>query len=299
MSLPVLDLRLLRADHWSARDLVGDALRGTGALTLRFPQAEVDNANFDLLLGLFDLPESSKWQVARRSVRPGSAFEWVGYGFDPVNGVIAHETFDLGPRGAAPVADVQGMTAPFEQVTPLPKGLGSGWLTAAERLRIILGDTGRDLIRLIARSLGRDEEAATSRFSPDDSTLRILNYPATQPDSVPPLRAAEHEDSGALTFIWSDLPGLEVLAQDQRWVAASSHTWTVICGHVLSEMTDGAITPTTHRVSDARGRRRSLAYFFEPRHSASVLPWPPVGSTAQVPTIGDEYGRWLSRRHGG
>lgn len=303
MSLSALDQEVLRADGSSARaqawDLVEDALRRVGALTIRLPKPEVDDANLDVLLGLFDLPESSRWQVARRSVRPDSVFEWVGYGFDDTDGVIAHETFDLGPRGAAPLADVPTSVAPFEQVTPLPRGLDSGWLAAAERVRVVLGDAGRDLIGLIAQGLGRDENAARSRFVPDDSTLRILNYPATQPELVESLRAAEHEDSGALTFIWSDQPGLEVLAQDEGWVAAPSRTWTVICGHVMSEMSDGAISPTTHRVSSTPGRRRSLAYFFEPCRSASVLPWPLVGSVEQVPTLDQEYGQWLSRRHGG
>ena len=67
MPLPVLDMDLVWADGSSARaqarKLVGDALLGAGALTIRLPQPEVDDARLDLLLGLFDLPESSKWQA--------------------------------------------------------------------------------------------------------------------------------------------------------------------------------------------------------------------------------------------
>lgn len=276
---------------------MGDALIRTGAFTVRLPQPEAGDACIDLLLELFNLPEATRWHVARRSVRPDSTFEWFGYGFDRVNGVIAHETFDLGSRGAAPVAEVRPSAEPFEQVTPLPDGVDIRWLTTAERLRSALSAVGRDLIGLIAQVLGRDGGAAVARFSPDDSTLRILNYPAAPSESTPSLRAAEHEDSGALTFIWSDRDGLEVLTRSHEWIPAPSRSWTVVCGRVLSMMTDGEIAPTVHRVSGAPGQRRSLALFFEPRHSASVLPWPPVGAIERMAAPDDQYVRWLSRRH--
>lgn len=156
-----------------------------------------------VLLGLFDLPGSSSWHAARRSVRPDSTFEWVGYGYHREGPDTLHQTFDLGPWGAAPVAEAAPYGGSDVEVTPLPPGLTGEWLPAAARLRTVLGAAGRNLVSLIAWGLGRDSSLAVSRFSPDDSTLRILDYPDAAQPATGPLRAAEHEDSGALTFIWS------------------------------------------------------------------------------------------------
>lgn len=253
----------------------------------------------DVLLGIFDLPDSSLWHVARRSVRPDSTFEWVGYGYHCDGPVTLHQTFDLGPWGAAPVAEATPYGASDAEVTPLPHDLASEWLPVATGLRNTLGATGRDLVSLIAWGLGRDPSMAASRFQPDDSTLRVLDYPDAEHPATGSLRAAEHEDSGALTFIWSDAPGLQLRTAHGDWVEAVPDSWSVICGHGMSEMTDGAISATTHRVVPGAGRRRSVAYFFEPRRDASVLPWPAVGETEPEPGPHQTYGAWLARRHGG
>jgi hypothetical protein len=118
---------------------------------------------------------------------------------------------------AAPVAEAAPYGGSDAEVTPLPPNLTAEWLPAAARLRTALGATGRNLVSLIAWGLGRDASLAASRFRPDDSTLRILDYPDAEQLATGPLRAAEHEDSGALTFIWSDAPGLQLLTAQGDW----------------------------------------------------------------------------------
>ena len=90
-----------------------------------------------------------------------------------------------------------------------------------------------------------------------------------------------------------------MLTAQGDWVGASPGSWSVICGHVMSEMTDGAVSATTHRVVPGVGRRRSVAYFLEPRRGASVLPWPADGEDDPEPGQAQTYGAWLARRHGG
>lgn len=302
-SLPHLRADALRLNDPTSRGTawaqVQPALEGPRAFSVEFTRSEVGSRPLDVLLRLFELPEETLWQVARRSIRPDSPFEWVGYGYHRDGTTTLHQTFDLGSWGAAPVADVRPSAWSSAEVTPLPSGLKNGWLLAADELRSTLTQAGRDLIGLIAWGLGRDQSAATSRFRPDGSTLRILNYPVVDGPVSEPLRAAEHEDSGALTFIWSDRPGLQVQTSSGEWVRASPMVWTVICGHVISEMTDGAFSATTHRVVPGHDRRRSLAYFFEPGRDASIVPWPPVGVDDPPSGERQRYGAWLKRRHGG
>jgi isopenicillin N synthase-like dioxygenase len=301
-ALPRLLASSLNSHDTAARERawfqVDAALQEYRAFTVELSIAEVGRWAVDVMLGLFDLPGPSLWQVARRSVRPDSTFEWVGYGYHRQESTVLHETFDLGPWGAAAVGEVLASDRSDAEVTPLPAGLASGWLTAANGLRAALGGVGRDLISLVAWGLGLNPSVAALRFRSDESTLRILNYPAVEQHVLVPLRAAEHEDSGALTFIWSDAPGLQVLTSRDVWVEVSPLTWTVICGHVASEMTAGAVSATTHRVVPGHGRRRSVAYFFEPDRSASVTRWPPNGD--EDPPYGQDqaYGAWLARRHG-
>ena len=82
-----------------------------------------------------------------------------------------------------------------------------------------------------------------------------------------------------------------MLTAQGDWVGASPGSWSVICGHVMSEMTDGAVSATTHRVVPGVGRRRSVAYFLEPRRGASVLPWPADGEDDPEPRPGPDLRR--------
>ncbi|MGW7356206.1 2OG-Fe(II) oxygenase family protein [Streptomyces sp. NPDC054802] len=279
-------------------DVVARALADLGAMTIGLPPRLAEPGT-DLLFSLFDLGRASKWEVARRSIRRDSPYEWVGYGFDGTDGVVLHETFDLGSCGAAPIAEVAAPAPPLRETTPLPTGLAPGWLAAAQGLRLGLSDVGRHLVALIAGSLGRNRTAAESRFHDDGSTLRVLNYPALPGSGGRRIvRARRHEDSGAFTFIWQDRPGLEIRDRRGSWLAAPARSWTLICGEVMAEMTGGAITATPHRVTGTSGRRRSLAYFFEPGLTASVLPWPAASGCEAPPDPEHGYGRWLLRRHG-
>ena len=302
LALPILSADLVgpydeatREPAWSQ---VWIALKEHGGFSVDLDLPELGPHQRGVLLGLFDLPDSDLWQAARHSVRHDSIFEWVGYGYHQDGPITLHKIFALGPWGAAPADEASQYGASDAEVTPLPLDLASEWLPAAHGLRTALGAIGRNLIGLVAWGLGLDPSAATSRFRPDDSTLRILEYPDSEPSATALPRAAAHEDSGALTFIWSDAPGLQLLTTKGDWVEVSAGSWSVICGHVMSEMTDGALSATTHRVVPGAGRRRSLAYFFEPRRGASVLPWPAEGGYDVEPRRAQTYGAWLARRHG-
>lgn len=281
-----------------AWDQILVALQEERGFSLELAMPEVGREQRDVLLGLFDLPEESLWTSARHSVRPDSHFAWVGYGYHSEGSVTLHRTFDLGPWGAASAGQAASSWIPTAEVTPLPPDLTAEWLPASHRLRTALGATGRALVSLIASGLGCDPLMAAARFQPDHSTMRILEYPELGHPESDQLRAGEHEDSGALTFIWSDAPGLQVRTAWGDWIDAEPDSWTVICGAVMSEMTGRALAATTHRVIPGPGRRRSLAYFFEPSRTSSVLPWPAVGKDAPEPSRAQTYGPWWARRHG-
>ncbi|KAK7926947.1 oxidoreductase- 2OG-Fe(II) oxygenase family [Apiospora marii] len=113
-----------------------------------------------------------------------------------------------------------------------------------------------------------------SRPSPD--ILRLLKYHADQDARCLP--QTPHTDLGSLTFVFSTMPGLQVLPPDGHDSAAEPSPWRYVeprRGHAvvnvddcLAVMTNGLLRNALHRVGPVDGRpmpeRYSLAYLMRP-----------------------------------
>ena len=92
-----------------------------------------------------------------------------------------------------------------------------------------------------------------------------------------------HSDSGWLTLLWADQPGLEAQLRTGEWVAVPPRDGAVAVnlGEMLQLASGGYYRATPHRVSASTVRRLSLPFFWNPSLSAIVdvvcdpsrLPW--------------------------
>ncbi len=113
------------------------------------------------------------------------------------------------------------------------------------------------------------------------SLLRLLHYPpvgkgesAINTELDVGLGIGEHTDYGFLTFVHSDVEGLQVRSRiDNEWLAVPvGHGCLVVnIGDSLSNMTSGVLRATPHRVT-VNSERSSVAFFFEPPLNQIVEP---------------------------
>ena len=105
---------------------------------------------------------------------------------------------------------------------------------------------------------------------------------ASYPPNVGPGVGA-HSDSGWLTLLWADEPGLEAQLRTGEWVAVPPRDGAVAVnlGEMLQLASGGYYRATPHRVGASSRRRVSLPFFWNPSLSAvvdvvcdpSLLPW--------------------------
>ena len=157
-----------------------------------------------------------------------------------------------------------------------PPGLQRPYVTYLSHMHRL----ARRLRGTIALALGRDEDAFEERFDDQSSSLRVINYPDPDEETVPgQLRAGAHRDYGFLTILRSDdAPGgLEVQTLDGEWIPVTPPPDAFVCniGDLLADWTDGRWTSTLHRVAvpppeaAVGSRRQSLVFFHNPADEAS------------------------------
>ncbi|MCB0404083.1 MAG: isopenicillin N synthase family oxygenase [Bdellovibrionales bacterium] len=135
---------------------------------------------------------------------------------------------------------------------------------------------GQRLLSYVAVGLDLPKNYFFDRFTDEPTVLfRIFNYPATTP-ATPGWGVAEHTDMGFLTLLFQDEKGgLEVLSQDNRWVAVPPIEGTLVIniGDMLEYWTHGIFRATPHRVRNpSQSPRLSLPFFFDPNWQATLEP---------------------------
>jgi isopenicillin N synthase-like dioxygenase len=152
-----------------------------------------------------------------------------------------------------------------------------------ERYQHLVTALGRRLVPLVARALGAPDDAFGEAFDRPTTWLRLLWYPprpAGAPDDL--YGSAPHTDYGFVTLLApGDVPGLQILLPDGRWVDAPivDGAFVVNAGDLLHRWSNGRFRSTPHRVLNRSGRERwSVAFFFDPDVRTVVSPLPGLGT---------------------
>lgn len=314
MDIPRIDIGPLYHGPSAARDAVDQAIMTaagqSGFMTITgFPPAiPVDAATRRDLLRLFALPIAAQRQLWRQKFLPGQPNVYRGWFPVQPGAVTAKEGIDMGPdiaHGAAVIDPAD----PLREATPLPdEATLPGWRATATRYYLGMEETGRLLMRAVARGLGLAELTFDDAFIGGISTLRLLHYPVRDEAALAaiddPALWVEHQggrfvvngrphvDSGFMTLLAQDgVAGLQARAHDGAWhdVPPEEGTLAVNFGKVLDRWTGGRIKATEHRVIGRGQARHSIPFFLEPRVDAEIRPLPLPGIAPFAPFLYGDY----------
>ncbi|GAB5354387.1 hypothetical protein AAMO2058_000114500 [Amorphochlora amoebiformis] len=158
----------------------------------------------------------------------------------------------------------------FFQETPWPLLEGIDFRSAMTEFYDLTSELGTILLNIMALALkidpGRLQEA--SQTGNHANSARAILYPKLKKEALSgQLRCGAHSDTGALTLLWSDTPGLELKPRTERggeaeWVPVANmeskgssaslfgntNTLIVNIGELLSRLSKGTWASTPHRV---------------------------------------------------
>lgn len=245
----------------------------------------------------FALPEAE-----RRALAIGNSPHFRGYtilGDERTKGISDwRDQLDVGPEEDAPTLRSGDppwllLRGPNQWPASLPelREMTLQWMQAMERL-------GLGIMRALALGLGQPIDRFDAAMLPrGDVHVKIIRYPAQQPQHDTGQGVGLHHDSGVLTFILQDdVGGLQVQTKDGLIDARHKPgTYVMNLGEMMQAATGGYLKATKHRVaSPPSGRERiSIAFFAHPRLEATFepLPLPPalaaLAEGAQNPDPGD------------
>lgn len=139
-----------------------------------------------------------------------------------------------------------------------------------------LENTGKEMLKAIALSLGLAEGYFDDKVAYGNSILRQIHYfPIQNPDEIPAdaVRAAEHGDINLITLLMgASADGLQVLRRDGKWIpiTALPDQLVVNVGDMLERLTNKKLKSTIHRVVNPprekmNSSRYSIPFFMHPR----------------------------------
>jgi isopenicillin N synthase-like dioxygenase len=137
-------------------------------------------------------------------------------------------------------------------------------------------DVSLRLLRVMARNLGMPAESLDAHFRPAHTSFLRLNYYPRCPTPGDQLGVNAHTDSGAVTLLLQDMPGLEVFHRD-RWLMVEPRRDALVVnlGDVLQVWSNDRYTAPLHRaVVNADEDRLSAPFFFNPAYSTNYAPLP-------------------------
>jgi len=266
--VPVLSLERLSTDADSFIAEAGKAYREYGFCGFRdhgIPDRVIDDA-YQVIQEFFELPTEIK--AAYRSVDGGQR------GYTPFGTERARDN---------PVPDLKEFWHTGREMTgenPWPEIMRANqWPTEIPQFKSAmlalfrqLDELGRDILGVIALSLGLEEAWFDEPMRGGNSILRAIHYPPLDEEATPAVRAARHEDINLITLlIGSNEAGLEILARDNTWVPVTSIPGTIVVniGDMMKRLSNDVLPSTPHRVVNppgnaARQARYSIPYFMHP-----------------------------------
>jgi isopenicillin N synthase-like dioxygenase len=208
---------------------------------------------------LFGAPGDQKLAIARTGKNP-----WGFYDRELTRHVRDwKQVYDYGPADGG------------EQVPQWPAGLPAfepvvrAFYEACDELAL-------RLLRVITRNLGMPAEALDRHFRPAHTSFLRLNYYPRCPEPQWHHGVHAHTDSGALTLLLQDRPGLEVV-HGGRWVVVPPRADALVVniGDILQVWSNDRYPAPLHRAFvHADEDRFSVPFFFNPAYSTDYAPLP-------------------------
>lgn len=270
MTAPVIDLTDPRADA-----AIDAGFAQTGFLQLVGTGLEphlVDNA-FLASASFFAQADGEKRRLAYQSAEENFGYQAVGEERLNANAAPdAKETFTMRNLAHACWAEDRWPAGDFRPTI-------EAFHTAAMAL-------GQRLMQRLARVLGEPDPFFSNTVTGENTTLRLLHYPARDTATTAPTHnnpdvfgAGAHTDYGLLTLLFQrDVSGLQVLSADDTWLDIPPRKDAVVvnCGDLLERWSNGRYRSTLHRVKrmPPGQSRLSIALFIDPDSQTLVAPLP-------------------------
>jgi isopenicillin N synthase-like dioxygenase len=305
--LPLIDIGALRHgtedEVWRVAEQLGTAARDIGFFRVRNHGIDLEmiEATYKMAERFFALPEGVKqrYYIGNSSNHRGYVpFSEKGDYADEVH--RNYEAFDLGLDLPTDDPDFRaGALVLGPNVWPDL----AGFKTAVSRYYSEVAFVGRQICSALEVFLRLPKGAITSQMNKPISQLRLLHYvrseTATDHATV---NMGAHTDYECLTLLHTRNEGLQVMAQDDRWidVPVDHSVYVVNIGDMLEAWTNGILRSTPHRVINRSRERFSMPYFVAANHDTEIRPFPQlvgVGKPALYEPFlaGDHLERMLLR----
>lgn len=153
----------------------------------------------------------------------------------------------------------------------------AGFRTTVSHYYAKVADLGQLICSALELFLGLPKGAITGNMTKPVSQLRLLHY--VRPDVTTDhgsVNMGAHTDYECLTLLHTRNEGLQVLAQDNRWidVPVDHGVYVVNIGDMLEAWTNGILRSTPHRVVNRSRERFSIPYFVAANHDTVIQPFP-------------------------
>jgi len=289
-TLPLISVRGLFSDDrqtfMKTADAIGEAARTFGFF--RICDHGIDRQEFEATYQtahrFFSQPDAFKqrYYIAKSSNHRGYVpFTEKGDYPDEVN--RSYEAFDLGLDLPHDDPDyLAGNKVLGPNVWPALPGFRK---TVAGYYNKVSG-LGRIVCSALEAHLKLPKGAMTDQMSKPISQLRLLHYvrQAATVD-VKSVNMGAHTDYECLTLLHTRNQGLQVMAQEDRWidVPVNPDVLIVNIGDMMEAWTNGIFRSTPHRVLNLSPERYSLPYFVATNHNTLIKPFAQLVPKGQKP----------------
>lgn len=182
------------------------------------------------------------------------------------------QVYDYGPADGA------------DQVPQWPAGLPA-FAPIVQAFYEACDELALRLLRVVTRNLGMPGEALDRHFRPAHTSFLRLNYYPRCPEPQQHQGVHPHTDSGVLTLLVQDQPGLEVL-HDGAWrlVQPRADALVVNTGDILQVWSNDRYQAPLHRAFvHSKEDRFSVPFFFNPAYSTDYAPLPSAVDASHPP----------------
>jgi len=249
----------------------------------------------------FALPVEAKMKVQRPPAKISRGYNWLGdrsvaYSMGQVAPPDIQEAFAFGPERNADLASrVDPASAQMYAPNMWPDAPRDFRATMLAYYDAMQG-LAADVLRAMALGLEVEDAYFADKFDRQASVVRIIRYPAVRQAPLSgQLRAGQHTDYGAMTFVrGDDVPGgLQVKHRNGGWIDVHIPRDGFCCniGDLMMRWSNDRWVSTLHRVAvpppdAAPSDRISLVFFQFPNPDAVIRCIPScVGAGEKYPPI--------------